>query len=106
MRDRRQRTFLAAEWRNLAILPRSDPSLHPELEGLEQIVVRVDHRAVVGGPAVAERVDARSTAAMRHPGHHEDPVEIADVAHGPLALAVVVESVLGSDGGRREENKL
>jgi len=59
-------------------------------------VVVIDHRPVAG--AVSERVGTGSAAAMRHPGHHEDSIEVVRIADRALDCSLVVEAIFGGDG--------
>src|SRR6185437_2030923 len=74
-----------------------DALLHPALERLQHVVIAVDDLPV--GRAVAEGVDAGAAAAMRHARHHEDAIEVMDVAHLLLDAPIVVEAVLRRDRG-------
>src|SRR6185312_3222498 len=74
-----------------------DTLLHPALERLQHVVIGVNDGTV--DRAVAERIDAGAAAAMRHARHHEDAIEVVDVAHLLLDAPVVVEAVLRRDRG-------
>src|SRR5262249_12784828 len=50
--------------------------LYPAFESFQEVVIGIDHRCIVR--AVAKSVRAVSTAAMRHPRYHEEPIEFLD----------------------------
>ena len=77
--------------------------LDPTFKSLQNIVRGVDHRAIC---AVAERIGAGATTAMRHSRHHEYSIEIVWIADGALNRSVVVEPVFGGDGGVRPSGVL
>jgi len=79
-------------------LGRSDPPARPSVPAPSGGRVRPS----ITGPLLApfpNAVRTGSAAAMCHPGHHEDPVEIVRIADGPRDLSVIVEAILGGDGG-------